>query len=101
MGDPGIDPSDRIDSIRTIRGDLIANEEIFRNRFLHPFFKLTLFFDRPPAIADFPELIRGLVGRLAKAWSGEEKNQKENQKGHGSIFKRMNKDCQQKDMASP
>jgi hypothetical protein len=58
MGDPGIDPSDRIDGIRTIRGDLVADEEIFRNRFLHPFFKPMLFFNRPPAVTDFPDLWR-------------------------------------------
>jgi hypothetical protein len=71
MGDSGINPSDRIDSIRTIRGDLVANEEILRNRFLYPFSEPMLFFNRPPAIADFPDLIRGFIQRLAEARSGD------------------------------
>jgi hypothetical protein len=81
MGDPGIDPSDCIDGIRTIRGDLVANEEILCNRFIHPFFKSMLFFNRPPAIADFPDLIRGFIQRLAEARHGDKKCQKENKKG--------------------
>jgi hypothetical protein len=60
MGDPGIDPTDRIDRIGTIRGDPVADEEIFRDRFVHPFFEPMLFFNRPSAIADFPDLIMGL-----------------------------------------
>ena len=61
MVDPGINPSDRVDDIRTIRGDLGADEKILRYRFFYPFFKPTLFFNRPPAIPDFPELIRGFI----------------------------------------
>jgi len=60
MVDPGIDPTDGIDSIRTIGGDPMANKETLCNRFIHPFFKPMLFFNRPPAIANFPDLIRGL-----------------------------------------
>jgi hypothetical protein len=60
MGDSGIDPTDGIDNIRTIGGDLIANEEILRDRFIHPFFKPTFFVNRPAPIADFPDLIRRL-----------------------------------------
>jgi hypothetical protein len=67
MLDSGINPSDRIDSIRTIRGDIIANEEILGNRFIRPFFKPMLFFNRPPAIADFPDLVRGFIQGLARA----------------------------------
>jgi hypothetical protein len=99
MGDPGIDPSDRIDGIRTIRGDLVADEEILRNRFLHPFFKPMLFFNRPPAVTDFPDLIRGFIQRLAEARGGDKKCQKENKKRHGSILKRMAADCQQRGRA--
>jgi hypothetical protein len=88
-----------------------------------------LFFNRPPAIADFPDLIRGLkllahraglpgkeifiyivpldpayktevrghvpaVQRLAEGWSGNKNNQKENEKRHRLILKRMAEDCQ-------
>jgi hypothetical protein len=95
MGDPGINPSHRIDGIRTIRGDLVANEEILRNRFLRPFFKPTLFFDRPPAIADFPDLIRGFIQRLTEARRGDKDYEKENDKKHGCILKRIREDCQQ------
>jgi hypothetical protein len=83
MVDPGINPTDRIDSIRTIRGDLIADEEIFRNRFIHPFFKPALFFKRPAPIADFPDLIGGFpdlirifIQRLADARSRDKNDQK-------------------------
>jgi hypothetical protein len=99
MGDPGINPSDRIDGIRTIRGDLVANEEILRNRFIHPFFKPMLFFNRPSAIADFPDLIREFIRRLAEARSGDKNDQKENKKRHSSILKRMIEDCQQRERA--
>jgi hypothetical protein len=68
MVDPGIDPSDRINGIRTIRGDLVTNKKILRHRFIHPFSKLIFFFNRPSAIADFPNLIRGIIERLAEAW---------------------------------
>jgi hypothetical protein len=94
MGDPSIDPSHRINSIRTIRGNLVANEEIFRNSFLHPFFKPTLFFNRPPAMANLPDLIRGFIQHLAEAWSGDNNNQKENKTKHNFILKRMIEDCQ-------
>jgi hypothetical protein len=67
MIDPGIDPSDRINGIRTICGDLEANKKILRYCFVHPFSKLIFFFNRPSAIADFPDLIRGLFEGLAKA----------------------------------
>ena len=67
MGDPGIDPPDRIDRIRTIRGDPVTDKEIIRNRFIHPFFEPMLFFNHPSAIADFPDLIGGMIERLAKA----------------------------------
>jgi hypothetical protein len=99
VGDPGIDPPNRIDGIRTIRGDPVANEEILCDRFFHPFFKPTLFFNRPSAIADFPDLIRGLIQRLAEAWRGDKKCQKENKKMHCSIFNRMTADCQQRERA--
>jgi hypothetical protein len=99
MDDPGINPSDRIDGIRTIRGDIVANEKILRNRFIHPFFKPMLFFNRPPAITDFPNLIRGFIQCLAEAWSGGKKDQDENKKRHHSILKRMTEDCQQEERA--
>jgi hypothetical protein len=112
MGDPGIDPSDCIDRIRTIRGDPVTNEKIFRNRLIHPFFKPMLFFNRPPPITDFPDLIRGLkllarrtgvpghvpaVKRLAEAGGRNKKNQKEKEKGHRLILKRRREDCQQEE----
>jgi hypothetical protein len=68
MVDPGIDPSDRINSIRTIRGDLVTNKKILRNCFIHPFSKPIFFINRPSAIANFPDLIRGIIELLAEAW---------------------------------
>jgi hypothetical protein len=94
MGDPSIDPPDCIDDIGAICGDLVTNKKILRNRLLHPFFKPTLFFNRPPVVTDLPHLIKGFIHRLAEAWSGNEKNQEENKKGHVSIFKRIREDCQ-------
>jgi hypothetical protein len=82
MSDPGINPSDRIDGIRTIRRDPVANEEIFRNCFFHLFFKPVLFFNRPPAIADVPDLLRRFIRRLAETRGGDKKCQKENKKRH-------------------
>ena len=96
VGHPGINPPDRIDGIRTIRGDVVANEEIFRNIFLHPFFKTALFFNRPAPIADFPDLVRGFTRRLAETRSRGKKDQGKNEKGHGPILKRMAEDCQQR-----
>jgi hypothetical protein len=97
MVDPSINPSDRIDGICTIRGDLGTNEEILRHGFIHPFSKPMLFFNRPPAIADFPNLIRGFIRPLAEAWSGDKNNQKENKKRHRSIFKRIAEGCQRRE----
>jgi hypothetical protein len=94
MGDPCINPSDRVDSIRTIRRNLVAKEEILRHRFFHPFFKPMLFFNRPPAISDFPDLIRGFIQRLAETRSGNKKYQKKDKKRHCYILKRITEDCQ-------
>jgi len=58
-----------------------------------------LFFSRPPAIADFPNLIRGFIRPLAEAWSGDKNDQKEDKKRHRSIFKRMAEDCQRRKQA--
>jgi hypothetical protein len=91
LGDPRINPSDRIDGIRTIRGDLVADEKIFRDRFIHPFFKPMLFFHRPTTIADLPDLVRRLTQRLAGARSGDKKNQKEDEKRHVPILKENQK----------
>jgi len=76
--DPGINPSDCIGDICTIRGDFVTNEKIFRNIFINPFSKPIFFFNRPPAIADFPDLIRGFIQHLAEAWGGNMDNQKKN-----------------------
>ena len=94
MGDPGVNPSDRVDGICAIRWDFVGDKKILCNRFLHPFFKPTLLFDCPSAIAHFPDLISGFIRRLTEGWSGNKKNQRENQKRHGSILKRMIEDCQ-------
>jgi hypothetical protein len=96
MGDSGINPSDRIDGIRTIRRDPVTSEEILRNRFIHPFFEAMLFFDRPPVIADLPDLIRGFIQGLTETGSGNKKYQKESKKRHRSILKRMTEHCQQR-----
>ena len=120
MVDPGINPSDRINSIRAIRRDLVADEEILGNRFIHPFFIPALFFNRPATIADLPDLIRrfpnlicrfpNLIRRLfqhlaealirrfiqhlTEAWSGDKDDQQENKKWHNSILRRLSEDCQ-------
>ena len=94
MGDPGVNPSDRVDGICAIRWGFIRDKKILCNRFFHPFFKPTLLFDCPSAIAHFPYLISGFIRRLTEGWSGNKKNQKENPKRHGSILKRMIEDCQ-------
>jgi hypothetical protein len=78
--DPGINPSDRIGDICTIRGDFVTHEKIFRNIFINPFSKLIFFFNRPPVITDFPDLIRGFIDHLAEAWGGDKDNQKESEK---------------------
>jgi hypothetical protein len=80
MVDPGIDPSDRINGICTIRGDFVTNKKIFCNIFIHPFSKLIFFFNRPPLITDFPDLIRGFIQHLAEAWCGNKDNQKKNKR---------------------
>ncbi len=90
MVDPGVNPSDRIDGICTIRGDLGTDEEILRYGFIDPLSKPVLFFNRPPAIADFPKLIRGFIRPLAEAWSGDKNNQ-ENEKRHRPYLKECEK----------
>jgi hypothetical protein len=87
--DSGIDPSDRIDSIRTIRGDSIANEKILRNGFFPPFFKTAFFFNCPPAVADFPDLVRGFIQGLAVTWDGDKNHQEENKKRHDLNIKKV------------
>jgi hypothetical protein len=87
--DSGIDPSDRIDGIRTIGGDPIANEEILRNGFFHPFFKLMFFFNGPTAVADFPDLVGGFIQCLTVAWNGDKNRQKENKKKHDHNIKKI------------
>jgi hypothetical protein len=52
------------------------------------------FFHRPTTIVDLPDLIRGLIQRLAGARSEDKKHQKENKKRHASILKRRAEDCQ-------
>jgi hypothetical protein len=87
MGNPGINPSDRIEYIGTIRGDLIANEEIFRNIFINPFCILRLLFDGPMVITDFPELIRRFIYHSAEAWGGGKDNQNEDKKRKQNPFR--------------
>jgi hypothetical protein len=68
--DPGINPPDRIDRIRTICRNPVANEKIVCDGFSHPFLKTMLLFDAPTAVVDFPDLIRGLIRRVAEDSSG-------------------------------
>jgi hypothetical protein len=98
MGDPGIDPSDCVDGIRTIRGNPVVNEEILMNRLIHPFCKSLLFFSRPSAVADFPDLIRGFIQRLAEArWGAKDHyRDSEDKEKHSPMFTRIAEDCQQK-----
>src|SRR4030042_2297450 len=84
MGDPGIDPSDRIRDICTVDWNLITNEKIFRNIFINPSTELIFFFNGPPVIADFPDLIRGFIQPLAETWGRDKDNQKENKRGIGN-----------------
>ena len=82
---PGIDPSKPIDDICTVRGDLMADEKVFPHVFIHPFPELVLLFNRPSPVPDLPDLIRGLIDRLAEAWTGHNKDQKEHQQGNASL----------------
>jgi hypothetical protein len=88
MGNPGINPSDGIEYVRAIRGDLIANEKIFRNIVINPFCILRLLFNCPTLITDFPELIRRFICRLAEAWRGNKDSQEEDEKRKEDPFRR-------------
>jgi hypothetical protein len=79
---PGIDPSECINSIRTIRWDLITNKKILRQCFIHPFSKPIFFFDRPSVIADAPDLVRGIIEVLTEAWDWTQDNKEEDEQGH-------------------
>jgi hypothetical protein len=61
MVDPGINPSDRIRDIRTVDWNQVTNEKIFRNIFINPFTEMIFFFNSPPVIANFPDLVRGFI----------------------------------------
>ncbi len=76
MGDPCIDPSDRIRDIRAVDWGPVAKEKVLRNIFIHPFSKPILFFNRPSVEADFPDLIRGFIQRLARARRWDKDNQR-------------------------
>ena len=65
-GDPGIDPSDRIDGIGTVRWDVVRDKKTFVDRLFHPSFISPLLFNRPTTIPHLPELIRGFILSLAK-----------------------------------
>jgi hypothetical protein len=47
------------------------------------------FFNCPPAIADFPDLVRGFIQGLAVAWNGDKNRQKENKKKHELNIKKI------------
>jgi hypothetical protein len=56
MGDPCIDPSNRIGDIGAVHGEFIPDEEILCDIFLHPFAESEFFFNSPSAVPDFPYL---------------------------------------------
>jgi hypothetical protein len=77
MGDPCIDPPNSIWNISAIDGDMIADEEIFRNILLNPLPVLNLLFNGPSTILDGPDLMRGFLHGLAERgnWKKDEKEQ--------------------------
>jgi hypothetical protein len=95
VSDTGVDPPDRIDGVRTVGGDSVADEKILRYILLHPLPEPLLFFNGPPPISHFPELIRGLIEGLTIARSAKEDHQKKKEGKHGSILKRRMFACQQ------
>jgi hypothetical protein len=77
MADPCIDPPNSIWNISAIDGDMIADEEIFRNILLNPLPVLNLLFNGPSTILDGPDLMRGFLHGLAERgnWKKDEKEQ--------------------------
>ena len=89
MEDPGVDPSGRVDEIRTVRGDLVAKKKVLRDIFIHPFPELTFFFGGPPAITDGPELIRGPIQRPTETRSGDQNNKRKKNKRQVSVLENL------------
>jgi hypothetical protein len=75
MGDPCIDPSDGIRDICAIDGDMIADEEIFRNILLNPLPILIFLLNGPSPVTHLPDLKRRFSRRLA-----ERRGRKEDEK---------------------
>jgi hypothetical protein len=95
VSDPGIDPADRVDGIRAVGGDPVADEKILRDILLHPLPELLLLLDSPSPISYLPELIRGFDHRLAKRRSLKKDHQKNDEGKHAFILKRRISNCQQ------
>jgi len=69
MRNPCIDPSDGIRDISAIDGDIVADEEIFRDILFDPFSISNLLLNAPSTISNRPDLLRGFRYRLAERWS--------------------------------
>jgi hypothetical protein len=77
MGNPGIDPTNRVRDICAVDRDFIADEKILRDIFFNPFAELMLLFNRPPPLTHFPDLKRRLLWCFTKGGYGNEHNEEE------------------------
>jgi hypothetical protein len=78
MRDACIDPPNGIRNIGAIDGDLVTDEEIFRNVPFDPLCKSNLLLKGPSTIPNTPDLLRGFRYRLAERGGGEEEAKEQN-----------------------
>ena len=86
MGDPCINPPGRIRDIGTIHGNFVTDEKVLRDILLDPFAELSLILRGPPALPHLPDLMRGLVQRLAERRGRDEDNNRESQKETHNLY---------------
>jgi hypothetical protein len=95
VGNPRIDPSNRIGDIGTVDGDLITDKKILRDVLFDPFSESTLFLNSPSTVPHFPYLKWGFFHGPCERESREEEDEESHQKAHGSIIRRLAESCQQ------
>jgi len=95
--DPRVNPSNGIRDIRAIDRNLMADEEIFRDIFFDPSGEIRFFLIRPTLFAHFPDLMGRFYNRFTKSRHADQEKQKERQRFHKIILKRLKKDCQLKE----
>jgi hypothetical protein len=86
MGNPCIDPSDRIRDIRAIDRNIVSDEKIFSDILLNPLAVSSFLFNRPSAIPNRPDLIRGFLCRMTERDHGNQE-EKQDEKKHTSSLK--------------